>query len=179
MKDDFVIEWLRQYFKMPDLDEKDIKPVLHFSLLWNLFEYTYFDKKNRLNTNELLEISKISSVVIEDYCITNIFNYFSKRYLSNKKTNEKFEKLGLRKSQINDYQLCSLILLKENPSKTEKLQSIFLIVYRYRNNLFHGMKNPKQLNLYKDQFDVINQFLTFFIDQTSNNNTISKSRFNN
>ena len=53
MKDNYVIKWLKTYFQGSKINEKDIKPLLHFSLLWNLFEHTYFTDSIHLKEENL------------------------------------------------------------------------------------------------------------------------------
>ena len=183
MDGNYVIDWLKHYFNKPNLKEKELKPILHFSLLWNLFEHTYFenDKDRRLNPKSLINLSDISFQTSKDGELDDLFNFFKKRYLSDNgvKTNRYFDDLILDKKNgsPNNYDLCRDILLKSDPTKQEKLKIIFLIVHRFRNNLFHGRKYPETLNIYEKPFMKINTFLIHFIDTTAKNENINSTRF--
>ena len=167
-----VIEWLQLYLKKPKIHEKSLKPVMHFSLLWNLFEYTYFTKDKRLTPDALFDLSDISFKFLEEVVINKCFNHFEQRYLNeNGKTNEMFEKLRLCKKSKNDkesdYQICKKIIENKSLDRIEKIKCLFLIIHRFRNNLFHGNKKPLTLNLFENEFNHINEFLMYFIGKTS------------
>ena len=180
MNENFVIDWLKSYFDKPSLTEKKLKPILHFSLLWNLFEFTYFSDSKRLNTNRLIDLSEISCPHLSEDKLNSIFNYFKYRYLSNKQLNNNFDSLQLDKNSRDgipsNYNFCQTILLSINPTKLDMTKASFLIIHRFRNNLFHGRKNPRSLNIYEQPFKKINIFLLHFIESTARNDAINKNR---
>lgn len=69
-----------------------------------------------------------------------------------------------------------LTFTSNNPTKCDKTKTVFLIIHRFRNNLFHGRKTPKTLNIYVQPFKEINKFLIHFIETTDDNNLINKQR---
>ena len=177
--DNFVIEWLKQYFSKPNLDENSLKPVLHFSLLWNLFEHTYFTDDKHLNPKRLLDLSSISLNNISDETIETTFFFFKDRYFPNNTKDNRFDTLQLDTrifNGISNFVFCEAAFTNANPSKEEKVKSIFLVVHRFRNNLFHGRKNPSTLNIYEEPFIVINKFLLNFIENTAENDHINNNR---
>lgn len=169
MNEDFVIEWLGEYFEKPNLNEKLLKPVLHFSLLWNLFEHNYFTDEKRLDPKSLLELCADSFENVEDEKLDYIFDYFKKRYFLNNTLDNKF--LTLKLSELSkdrnpsNFEFCQTTLKSDNSLKVEKLKTVFLIIHRFRNNLFHGRKNPETLNIYEQPFKEINKFLIHFIEK--------------
>ncbi len=181
MKENSVIDWLKSHFDNPNLSEQELKPVLYFSLLWNLFEHTYFTDDKHLKPEYLLDLSEISCIHLSDECIDKTFIFFKERYFPQKKLNFIFTTLRLNtnitNSQLSNYDFCQSIFIKKNPTYIEKTKCIFLVIYRFRNNLFHGRKNPKTLNIYKKPFIVINQFLIHFIEKTSDKNSINNQRY--
>lgn len=180
MEDNFVIEWLKQYFNKPTLDEKSLKPVLHFSLLWNLFEHTYFTDDRYLNAKRLLDLSDISFDSLTNKQIDTPFEFFKDRYFLNNQPDSRFATLQLdsiaRNGQPSNKNFCTATLTASNPTMQDKTKTIFLIVHRFRNNLFHGRKNPETLNIYEHPFKEINKFLVHFIGTTAENDTINNNR---
>lgn len=180
MNDNFVIDWLKHYFNKPHMDEKSLRPVLHFSLLWNLFEHTYFTDDRHLNPKRLINLSSTSFNFLRDENLDTIFNFFKNRYFPNNQINNRFTTLQLDRRVFNgqpsNYDFCQNILTVITPSKEAKTKCIFLIIHRFRNNLFHGRKNPKTLNIYEQPFKEINKFLVNFIETTADNDTINKNR---
>lgn len=180
MNDNFVIDWLKVYFDKPHIDEQELKPVLHFSLLWNLFEHTYFTDSRHLSPKRLLDLSDLSYNNISDDYLNTTFNFFKDRYFPNSQLDNRFTTLRLdtiqRNEQPSNYVFCQSIFTEENPTKVNKTKSVFLVIHRFRNNLFHGRKNPETLNIYEQPFKEINKFLIHFIETTADNNLINNQR---
>lgn len=180
MEDNFVIDWLKQYFNKPTLDEKSLKPVLHFSLLWNLFEHTYFTDDRPLTPQRLLKLSDISFNNFTKEEIDTTFEFFKDRYFPNNSPDSRFATLQLdsnaRNGQTSNKDFCTATLTASNATKQDKTKTIFLIVYRFRNNLFHGRKNPETLNIYEHPFKEINKFLIHYIGTTAETDTINNNR---
>ena len=181
MNENFVIEWLKQYFDKPKLDEKSLIPVLHFSLLWNLFEHTYFTDDRHLTPARLSNLSEISHSSISDECLNRVYIFFKNRYFPENQLDQRFTTLRLdttvRNGQVlSNFEYCQNVLIDNNPSIVEKTKTIFLIIHRFRNNLFHGRKNPQTLNIYEQPFNEINLFLIHFIEKTAEDNAINNNR---
>lgn len=181
MTEYFVIDWLKRYLDKPTLEEKELKPVLHYSLLWSLFESVYFTDDKSLNPKRLLDLSDISCDSLSDEKLFEIFNFFKKRYVSDDKINSKYNELKLSKKVLRDglfsnFDYCQSILMGKSPTKPDTLKTVFLIVHRFRNNLFHGRKRTITLHIYKKPFNIINEFLIHFIEVTADNNTINNKR---
>lgn len=179
-----VLKWINNYFDNPkQLKEQDLEPILYFSLLWNFFEHNYFTKNNRLKHELLYELSKISIDYINEEDIDMIFDHFQNRYLKDNNVNSKFYKLQLYKSKQQYLsaksvkKFCEDVIICKNPIIQDKLIVTFFIIHRFRNNLFHGNKNTATLNVYSNEFKVINKFLMTYFDQTSKIKSINKERF--
>ena len=162
-----VIKWINKSIinKGNDkINSEDIEQVRDFTLLWNLFEDIFCDKfcktdkiisllsKNRI---EVLEQNTINSK------INSIFDYFMDRY----KDNEKLEKLNFNKKN-HERDIKNKIQNKEviNLDFEEKIQIILFIIYRYRNNLFHGEKDMRYISYQNENFENANDFLMLFIE---------------
>lgn len=171
MKSYLVIEWLKKYFNKRTISEKEITPVLHFSLLWNLFEHTYFSDEHRVNNNTLIKLAEEKVDKLPSGSLNHIYDYFQSRYFQNGVAEYKYSLLCLDKSNsringMSDYEFCETVLTNTQSTDINKLIAILFIIYRFRNNLFHGRKQPRTLNLYKSPFNVINYFIMIFIKTT-------------
>ena len=168
MKKNSVIEWLANYLNKPKLTEENLKQTLHFSLLWHLFERIYFTEfEVELKPDILIERSNQMCDFLADEDLNTIFDFLRKRYTAkNEIDNRKFDKLKFKsQNNAND---CKRILTANDSSKQEKAQTVFLIIHRFRNNLFHGEKNTIKLDTCEEAFKVINTFLMCFIEIKNN-----------
>ncbi|MBB6329831.1 hypothetical protein HNP24_000781 [Chryseobacterium sediminis] len=182
MKDDFAIKWLKTRFKNEKINEKDIRPVLHFSLLWNFFESMYFTADNQLSARNLVLLSRLSLSYLTPEVINKNFEYFKSRYFAEASTNGLFESLNLSTTRSNELGssfkiFCENTIINEHSELEDKLIVLFLIIHRYRNNLFHGRKQTLTLNIYKKQFKIINEFLIDYFNATVDNDCLNKNRF--
>lgn len=167
-----VVSWLEIYFDKKVLEEKRIEPIMHFSLLWNLFEHEFSKYPNQITPRSLIELAVKSCRDIPEGILNETYDYFFRRYTNKGEVKSLFNKLLLG----NYSGLCKNILLSNNPSKKNKAECVLLIMYRFRNNLFHGNKTPSNLNLYENQFKVINKFLMNFIEATAEKYGVRRNR---
>lgn len=155
--------------------EKEIKSVLRFAIFWNLLEADILFKNHVSLWN--LENSDLHTKIISNlseeeksslnYCIF----FFSERYhiwndydlgcrdYENSKWGEYQEKLQEIKEEQDETTKQQLI---QNNLK-EYLKICLFIVYRLRNNLFHGIKQLSDLTDQNDLFNVVNRFLSVVI----------------
>lgn len=170
-----VIEWLKEYFDRPDLNEESMRSLLHFSLLWNMFEHSYFTDTNRLTVERLKSLASVSQTHLSQDETNYIYDFFKNRYFPQNKEDPRFRMLMLSKE---NHECCQEIFVSTTPSHLEKIEATLLIIHRFRNNLFHGRKNPKTLNIYEEPFAVINRFLIHFLQNTAENQSVNVERFN-
>lgn len=156
------------------MDRKRLNSLMSFSLMWNVFENNYFDDSNRLNPEGLLELATLSNkyIIAEEYL--SFIHHFKNRYIDDKENGKtRFNNLQLRNK---DESFVFQTLTNCSPPN-HLLPTLFLISHRFRNNLFHGVKEPLTLHVYEKQFRTINKFLAKYIDDTINNSTLNKDRF--
>ncbi len=55
----------------------------------------------------------------------------------------------------------------EDPTAEQVIASLFLIIQRLRNNLFHGIKEAKFLSEQEKNFKMANQAIAKFLDETN------------
>lgn len=51
------------------------------------------------------------------------------------------------------------VLLGKQTAEDAQIEAIIIIIGRYRNNLFHGLKEISSIDLQKENFDIANEFL--------------------
>ena len=170
------LDWIMNFFNnSSDLKSEGIDRVRNFSLLWNLFE-KYACKKNANVDSISKAVNNISAKeTITPELITRHIDYFSTRYLNqDKSANIIFEKLKFR-SNHSDQDIKQKIiatLRKSELDPNENLKALLFILYRFRNNLFHGEKNVIKLYEQVENFIVANDLLTKVLTIMKNNNLI-------
>lgn len=133
------IDWLCA--KAPgfnDLSEDERAAIMHFSLLWSFFE------AEALHTNAS---AKSILTLVHEWASNGRLNkalfapslaYFCARYLDHGSFTELFGGLNLR--QNDSPELVGAVLKGENKNDADSVAVLLIIVFRLRNNLFHGVK---------------------------------------
>jgi len=184
-----VIQWLKKYLDKPNLKGQDMKPPLHFSLLWSVFERTYFPELiTKCSVNrKLLKVSETMYIRLPKENLKEIYDFFKERYTTENQTNSKYDRLKVstdkvstNKSdicQITFFDLCQTTLTEENPLKLNMTKTVLLIIYKLRCNLVHGEKVNTMFDN-EELFIIINDFLMHLIElkEKSINNQQIKSK---
>lgn len=134
-----AMDWLRA--RVPGfgkLTQEERDAIVDFSLLWTLFEARLLD------TNASPEnICRMVDAWYQTGALkTDIYReelaYFRLRYFANGEFTDHFKHLHLRppdrETPIRE------VLNGSNDTARDCVKACLIIVYRYRNNLFHGMK---------------------------------------
>ena len=136
-----------------DIDTLNLDAIRNFLLLWNQFEAKLFNCS--FSTPDA--ISKSGMIKIDNDIMVNTLHYFQQRYLSEGKINTQFLQLGFRH---NDNQpLVEDVLFGNNKNNSDIIAAIIIIISRYRNNLFHGIKNVRLSSSQQTNFKYANTFL--------------------
>lgn len=133
------IDWLCA--KAPgfsDLSENERAAIMHFSLLWSFFE------AKALHTHA----SAISILaLVHEWASNGRLNiapfatslaYFRDRYFNQGAFTEHFRGLNLRRNDSPD--LVGAVLKGESTNDADTVSALLIVVFRLRNNLFHGVK---------------------------------------
>lgn len=139
-----VSDWIQKNIRRSaQLESNTLEAVSDFTLMWSIFEAS-----EAYDENVVDQIRVLSKRVARDMpsdAIDSQLSYWSKRYIhENGEPTEHFHYLYFRDaSQIEK----TLDVLKNKKTSFEdKIEVCLLIVYRYRNNLFHGIKDVTLLN---------------------------------
>ena len=142
------LDWIMDFFDNGiELRIEGIDRVRNFSFLWNLFE-TYACNKRASITTISLAVDKINQVeTIKFELLREYIEYFRDRYISQDGSqNEIFKGLKFRSTEKIAEQEVIDTLVGTRKAPVDSLKSLLYIVYRLRNNLFHGEKNIIKLN---------------------------------
>jgi hypothetical protein len=132
------------------------------ALMWNMFESLACQRFANVPTivNKVNNIYRRGLLRHEDFI--PYLKYFQSRYLTGGHTNDRFEDLRFRRNDKKE--LVRSVLKGELDGVNNIVSALLLIVYRLRNNLFHGEKNPYKLNFQEYNFKVANQILAKFLN---------------
>ncbi|WP_223507901.1 hypothetical protein [Pseudomonas sp. BF-B-25] len=120
-----------------NLSPEEHEALQKFTLLWTLFEAQVLEYK--ASANKISEkIDNIEAHILDGGWFEEHLAYFSDRYVENGETNYRFDHLHLRKN--DDPNLVRAVLIGENLDTKSQLLACLIIVYRFRNNFFHGIK---------------------------------------
>lgn len=152
-----LTEWMNSKYGTA-FDEADLASIKDFSLIWNVFE-------SKVCGNHF-SISRLQQNLADRNLDINIFqihlNYFRNRYVFHGAITPRFIFLHFRAGDRR--QLVEDVMLGNNNTTNDIILAIIIIVYRFRNNLFHGLKNIKHINQQRENFETANDFLIKFID---------------
>lgn len=136
----------------------DIEEIMNFALLWNMFEGRIFGKY--IKKSGIDEKTPKIAKYIKEEVIDDAFSYFKNRYVEEEEGKYKFKHLYLDRT-LNKTAIETIYeTLKVNSCmKEEKVKIILYIIYRLRNNLFHGEKEAYELYAQNEMFGVCNSFI--------------------
>lgn len=161
-----VLQWLNEYFdNTANFNRDEINVVTDFSLLWNLFESELSDRGVDSNRLSIIAstINRKSNMLQQQNFYEPIFNYFKARYVQkDNTTNQLFERLRFRHN--DNQRLVRNVLTGLEQSSEKIIEAILIIIYRLRNNLFHGEKELHNIHTQYTNFHSANWFLTTILN---------------
>ncbi|MGT2441023.1 hypothetical protein ACU4GH_40385 (plasmid) [Bradyrhizobium betae] len=159
-----VMEWLKA--KAPgfnELSEDEQNAIADFSLLWSLFESRILDANGNVK-NICDKVQAWHDALTLD---ADIFDpelvYLRQRYYANNAFTYHFDNLHFRKPDREDL-VRSVIDGTDNGARS-RMAAVLIIVFRYRNNLFHGVKWQYKLEDQLGNFTTANTILTKVLEQ--------------
>jgi len=153
-----MINWINTKFGL-SLSESDLSNVKDFSLIWSIFDRHVCNSGFSITRIE----QKYSYMKFDSKEMETFLDYFKKRYIENGVTNERFNKLRLRPNDRSKF--VSDILLEGDYNPGNIALAITIIIYRYRNNFFHGLKEFRNIDKQDKNFEVANEFLKTIINK--------------
>ncbi len=137
-----VQTWLSTNINNTRLTDLHTYPAISdFCVMWAVFECTQLADAS-VAVDELENIAH--RLTRNSVCFDEQLAFWTNRYIEKGATNERFEKLGF--SYEPHKNLVTSVLLCEQTDISKVNHAILLIVYRLRNNLFHGNKDITRIH---------------------------------
>ncbi len=124
------------------ISDETNQAIADFCVMWALFEGTELHDIDGATVDELQNVAL--RVAGSDPDIEAPLNFWKRRYIKEGKTNRKYEQLHFTHEPHK--KLVSRVLLGEDINSATTILALLLIVYRLRNNLFHGMKDITRIS---------------------------------
>lgn len=133
------IDWLCA--KAPgfsDLSEDERAAIMHFLLLWSFFEAEALDTSATANSILVFVHKKASKGRLDIAPFSTSLAYFRDRCFNQGIVTEHFGGLNLRSNDSPE--LVRAVLKGENANDADTVSALLIVIFRLRNNLFHGCK---------------------------------------
>lgn len=158
-----AFDWIDRYFAgQATLDYNQLRPVLCFSLIWNLFETIACRRMANPNSIRQSVDHADQSGRIDPAKYAKYVTFFRNRYLTDGTVDDVFDRLLMTHAESRI--VVRRVLNDETKDLNNIVYALLLIAHRIRNNLFHGNKEVSSLHLQTDLFQVVNRLLTDFIE---------------
>ena len=132
-------EWLEHTVAgFRELPREDREAIFQFSLLWSLFEAKALQTRASAHSILALVHERAAQNRLAAQAFAPSLHYFRQRYFTSGTVTEHFAGLHLR---ANDNPgLVQQVLQGANNDPADTVAALLIVVYRLRNNLFHGVK---------------------------------------
>ena len=162
-----TIDWLEEYAPgFHALSDDERQAITEFSFLWSLFEAKALNEHG--SADAIVESAKqwARSGQLTPDMFRQELAYFRDRYVVDGAFNYHFEHLHLRQNDAPS--LVQKVLNGEDVEPEVVAAANLIIVYWFRNNLFHGVKWSYELQGQRDNFMHANTVLIRAIELHNN-----------
>jgi hypothetical protein len=142
-------------------DERDA--IVDFSLLWSLFEALILKNAGSANSIRAAVDGWYQEGTLQADAYDAQLAYFRARYFANGSFTYHFDHLHLRRS--DQAALVRSVIDGGNNDPCCRVATVFIIILRFRNNLFHGLKWQYELAGQLDNFTNANTALMAALDR--------------
>ena len=152
-----TINWLESSVPgFGELSNAERDAMMHFVFLWSLFEFEALDRHG--DVNGLVEVARqwADAEVLTETTFAPQLAYFRDRYCPDGVLSEHFAYLNLRGDERDRVET---VLRSGAVEPAKGAAAVLTIVYRFRNNLFHGEKWEYQLKGQHGNFTHANEVL--------------------
>lgn len=153
-----ILEWITNRAPgFAQLDESDRNAIADFSMVWSFFEDAAFGRF--CNVEKIRNFaSQLEAQNDIGRCNINLYlPYLKQRYFVNGELTNHFKHLHLERSR-NPKEVVEALCNENAPEKT-KLIGCLVVIFRLRNNLFHGEKWQYELQGQRNNFINATKFL--------------------
>ncbi|MBM1556218.1 hypothetical protein JQV19_06090 [Sulfitobacter mediterraneus] len=139
-----IINWLKTNTHGFDhLSNEEVNAISDFSLLWSLFEARILNTRGSARAICDAVDGWLNAGVLDIQVLAPELAYFQQRYFADGDFTYHFHHLHFRN---NDQQaLVEAVIEGSNTNPRDQVAAALIIVFRFRNNLFHGVKWQYQL----------------------------------
>ena len=132
-----------------ELSVEEWTAITRFTILWTLFEAQVLD--NCASVKKIIDkVQTLPAEMVVGDWFREQLAYFADRYVESGSTNYIFTQLHMRNN--DNPTLVKAVLRGENNKPSDQLIACLTIVYRFRNNFFHGLKWAYGLRSQLDNF---------------------------
>lgn len=151
-------KWLEQHAPgFQALSPEAREAIMHFSFLWSLFESEALNRRGGANVLAAVARRWVDAGLLNADSFGPQLAYFRSRYYSDGEFTHHFPYLNLPESNHQD--MVRRVLMNQAAECSEIAAALLLIVYRFRNNLFHGEKWLYQIQGRLENFNHANAIL--------------------
>jgi hypothetical protein len=140
-----------------NLTGEERNAIIDFSLLWSLFEARILHNRGNANSLRAAVDAWHQAGTLQADAYDQQLAYFRQRYFANNAFTYHFDHLHLRPSDRAP--MIRSVIDGSNNDPSGRVVTVFTIILRYRNNLFHGMRWQYELAGQRDNFTNANTAL--------------------
>ncbi|BFT30965.1 hypothetical protein D210916BOD24_21410 [Alteromonas sp. D210916BOD_24] len=148
--------------ELAELSAVDRSAIELFTLTWSIFESKKLDRNASIPKIE----EKLAEIEIDEVFFEDTLDYFKRRYFPNGQESYHFEYLNIKRPETKIK--IENALKGEISDPKELLLICLIIIYRFRNNLFHGEKWVYGIQGQQENFefsvDLLKQCMRLFPD---------------
>jgi hypothetical protein len=134
-----AFDWLKTIDpSIPDYSPEEREAISDFTLLWSMFESRVLD--NSANAKAIMAAVKQwhDGGALNAKPFADTLAYLCSRYFQNGQPTFRFHHLHLRQNDMPD--LVRDVLSGKPTNVADECTVVFIVIYRFRNSLFHGHK---------------------------------------
>lgn len=146
-----------------DLTAEERNAIVDFTLLWSLFEARILNNAGNAKSIRAVVVAWYEAGTLQPDAYDAQLVYFRMRYFANGAFTYHFDHLHLRPN--DQIALVRSVIDGSNNDFCCRVAAVFIIVLRYRNNLFHGVKWQYELAGQLDNFTNANNALMKALEQ--------------
>ncbi|MBT9161319.1 MAG: hypothetical protein DDT26_02624 [Dehalococcoidia bacterium] len=152
------IDWLEQtVLGFSELPSEDREAIFQFALLWSLFEAKALQTRASANSILALVHERAAQNRLAAGDFEPSLRYFRQRYFSAGIATQHYAGLHLRTN--DNAVLVQQVLCGANNNPADSVAALLIVIYRLRNNLFHGLKWAYGIQNQRENFEHANAAL--------------------
>ena len=157
-------QWLAQILNKSDVEIQMLlrnETAFQFLISWSIFESKCFTGYMQIKSIEGFAKRIISESFLEEN-IEAPFSHFHQRYQDDRKLLNLLHGEKTSKAVTQSFKRC-LSIPKSEVSPTDKVFFVACVVYRYRNNMFHGSKGVQSWLSFENQIRLCTSAMQTFL----------------